>query len=998
MQLEAARAAAGARGTRVVVAVAEPAGAAADAPPLPPERAQMLSRAAGVPPGCVVCYAPGDGGASRATLAALLAEQAAAHCGGELRRRAAKYAPLAGEAPAGAALRIAFKLGALAELARDWPAAAAYYREAYSHVPAAALAGGDAPLQRFVEARALAELVAARLAAALLLGARRPAEAAAALDAHLRMLREPPLAPAPPLGLAAEHAGWVARQLAAAARLGAGAAGAALPPHARPVPLLLAAADADAERRALAARVRERGTAAPPPGVAPGVYLGQFVLAGPPPRRLTDLEFLRHVESVACAADAARPALAYAEEAAAALAADAAAGRRPAARLAARVALRVGQERLAAGRADGAAEALAAAAAAYRHERWGAPLAAALGALREAEAARDERVGAALAALEASALLESGDAEARRALAAGALPALLAGAAKFAADAADSPWLGILSVAAGFLCPRGGAAGGASPPAAFGLALRCVAPVALPFLGGAVTFEDADGAFEVELRPLAGAGASDGGVLPPGAWRAFVAAAAPRRAGSLKVASTVLRLGPGATLALRAPALFKEQRGAAPAAFPASAGFRAGRAAVEVPPRHERPALELRAAAPALAGEPLLIEAHVVAGADALAGARLELAATRRFGDAASPLAAAADSDAGGEFSLAPREARSLLFRLPPQPPGEVALAASLSYSTAGGAPEAGAAAAAALLDVVAPLELALEVRLPPRAATLPPPADAGDASEALSAQLRAHALDEAAKAPLAPGALAALSRLPSYYRLPAGQALLMAATVRSAAPCALELVGAALEAAGGAAAPPAAGLRAGEALPLACAGDAAALVFALPPRPAGDVGALGRLRLALRRARGGREALDARGGAAAPAEAGVSDAAAPPGPDFELLLPLPGAAFRAPLLAVAVEHPPEGVLGEPLVLALRLASGAPAAEEVALAVGGAGGWMVGGPRGAALALPPGGAARVEVTLVPYHAGLLALPSVQISLGSGGALAATDGCAVFVRG
>jgi hypothetical protein len=59
---------------------------------------------------------------------------------------------------------------------------------------------------------------------------------------------------------------------------------------------------------------------------------------------------------------------------------------------------------------------------------------------------------------------------------------------------------------------------------------------------------------------------------------------------------------------------------------------------------------------------------------------------------------------------------------------------------------------------------------------------------------------------------------------------------------------------------------------------------------------------------------------------------------------------------------------------------------------------MVGGPRGAALALPPGGAARVEVTLVPYHAGLLALPSVQISLGSGGALAATDGCAVFVRG
>jgi hypothetical protein len=58
---------------------------------------------------------------------------------------------------------------------------------------------------------------------------------------------------------------------------------------------------------------------------------------------------------------------------------------------------------------------------------------------------------------------------------------------------------------------------------------------------------------------------------------------------------------------------------------------------------------------------------------------------------------------------------------------------------------------------------------------------------------------------------------------------------------------------------------------------------------------------------------------------------------------------------------------------------------------------MVGGPRGAALALPPGGAAHVEVTLVPYHTGLMALPSVHFSLGSGGALAATDGCAVFVR-
>jgi len=325
-QLDAVKAAACARATRVLVLVLQRPSAG----PLPDDRVAMISKQAGVDRRSVATFSPEAGVAALQALVALLREQAAQFYVADAQRRLNRYSSRTATS-ADANLRAAIKLAVLAEQGRDWEHAARLYRQAYSFVPQIGIAGA-APLQRFVEVRAVAELVHSRVSSAnqrsstcrpssayalsisthapllphpqlfalLLVQLRDPAAAAAQLDEHLHMLKRVPMEPVPP-GLGGNHLGWVAQQYTAAAEAiqSSGTSAAHLPHPSRPAQLYLAAAHAAVERRRHAERLGERRGGAPPPAVGPvgpGLCIGRYLLAGSA-APLSDLEFERDLEA-----------------------------------------------------------------------------------------------------------------------------------------------------------------------------------------------------------------------------------------------------------------------------------------------------------------------------------------------------------------------------------------------------------------------------------------------------------------------------------------------------------------------------------------------------------------------------------------------------------------------------------------------------------------------------------------------------------------------------
>lgn len=151
--LDAVRAVAKPAKTRVVVVVVQPGSAS----PIPDDRVVMLARHSGAERGCVVPWTPYEGVSGMQALGVLLQSQSAAYYALDAQRRLANYSQT-GLSSVDKNLRAAFKLGALAEQRGDWAAASQLFKEAYGYVGQVSMTGA-APLQGFLEVRAVAEAV-----------------------------------------------------------------------------------------------------------------------------------------------------------------------------------------------------------------------------------------------------------------------------------------------------------------------------------------------------------------------------------------------------------------------------------------------------------------------------------------------------------------------------------------------------------------------------------------------------------------------------------------------------------------------------------------------------------------------------------------------------------------------------------------------------------------------------------------------------------------------
>jgi hypothetical protein len=153
-EIGALRVAAQARAVRIMVAVLREREHEGE---LPADRASMIARQAGIDASSVVSLNPSADKEDLASLGQLIRAQAVAHYAAEAQRRLAKYSGT--NLPSvDHNLKAAFKLAALAEARLEWTEAARLYGEAFQYVPQLAVAGA-APLQRFLEIRAVAELI-----------------------------------------------------------------------------------------------------------------------------------------------------------------------------------------------------------------------------------------------------------------------------------------------------------------------------------------------------------------------------------------------------------------------------------------------------------------------------------------------------------------------------------------------------------------------------------------------------------------------------------------------------------------------------------------------------------------------------------------------------------------------------------------------------------------------------------------------------------------------
>ncbi|KAK9839808.1 hypothetical protein WJX81_003235 [Elliptochloris bilobata] len=516
--LEAVRVATRPRGARTVIVVVQPPGE----PPaeLPEERLGPICRQGGIERRWVVGLSAAEGEAGLRRLARLLHEAAGAFYLDDARRRLAAHAERRAAPPELSAC-VAFKAAALAEFRADWATAVKTYQTAYAELCRAPRAG-IAPLQRWAELCAVAELVHLKVVT-LLLHQQRVGEALAQFRGHMGALQRPPL-PLPP-GAAAVHAGWLTRQYAVMGGLLATRVDPALLPRqrdARPAYFFVAAANAAIERRRGAARARDAapatGALASAPALVPGPYVGQLVTrdGSPPGQRVLDAAYERHSAAAEAAMGAEHTARALARlQQAHDLVARDSGGRQGG--LAYHLAALMAREHLIANDAAAARRLLDSVAGMYRRERWEVPLAAALLELRECAARLKLSKEHVTYSLELSAMRRCLDAAQRTAIAQAAVAALAtapgeppglaepAAPLSFQVRPVNDSLLGVFALWAGFETCGGAGSAVDAPVSAeqlrFGVALWSNVPVELAEAAVQVVVADADGSFSVPAQP-----------------------------------------------------------------------------------------------------------------------------------------------------------------------------------------------------------------------------------------------------------------------------------------------------------------------------------------------------------------------------------------------------------------------------------------------------------------------------------------------------------------
>uniref|UniRef100_A0A1D2AC11 Trafficking protein particle complex subunit 11 domain-containing protein n=1 Tax=Auxenochlorella protothecoides TaxID=3075 RepID=A0A1D2AC11_AUXPR len=340
--------------------------------------------------------------------------------------------------------------------------------------------------------------------------------------------------------------------------------------------------------------------------------------------------------------------------------------------------------------------------------------------------------------------------------------------------------------------------------------------------------------------------------------------------------------------------------------------------------------------------------------------------------------------------TVAPGAMLVVKLRWTSQHAGSIDLRCLLQYPVpAGAAGQVGHCVVAGTIKVHAPFTFQTTLSTLPGALCRLPPGEAG-------APLPSSPSDVLPEHGDSPVAGAARSSVPAAgapsatRRLPAGQPCMVRLTLRAAAPCGLHVelcelrLSPALRGARGAAAGPSAAARCG---PIDAAPDDALALVASFAAPAGRC-ALGTLHARWRRCdeavalqssagRGG-EALGA-------AELERLHALAPSVPceevetvsDLGSMVELVVADLR-----VDAAFPGSGQLGQPLPLSLEIQN--PSVErgaDVSFELLDARGFMVAGVRSAVTHIGPGAKEAVRLTLVPYHVGLLPLPSLRVEAG-----------------
>ncbi|KAK9807487.1 hypothetical protein WJX72_000478 [[Myrmecia] bisecta] len=602
-QLDTVRAATRSRGGRVVIVVVQGPGAGE----LPEERTSVLCRQAGIDRKCVSLLSLAEGDGSLKRLGRILYEQAGLFYLDESRRLLSLHSERRAASP-DLNCRMAFKAAALAEFRADWATAVKTYQTAYAEVQKLPYGGVPLPLQRWYEVTAVAEQVHVKVVT-LLLHQHRTSEALAHFRHHITLFRKPPFEVPP--GLAAAQWGWLARQYAVMGELLSSRVDPAnlLPQRdSHPAYLFLCSANAAVERRRAWQRAKElRGGVASPlriGAIDPGRFVGQLVVREPA-RRLTDAEFVQHLEVSEAQVNHAQVAIQTLSTAHELYKR----GPLRAGRLIYHIGALMAREHLVADDTANARRLLESVAGIYRRERWEVPLAGALLELRECAQRQNTLKEHIAYSLELASLQHALDLAQRTTIAQAAIIALQAatslapassptasprkhvslGGVSSAKDAAsDAPitsarleyhmrpgnngLLSCLALQAGFQ-PL---ADDAAPDAVvhFGLALWSNLPVELPVSRAEVVFADRDGSFRVPahrsssgavagvdelMRGLSmasvrtseansAASVGDALQLPSQQWQRLWARWQPRVSGKAQAQHVVLYIGPSAAL------------------------------------------------------------------------------------------------------------------------------------------------------------------------------------------------------------------------------------------------------------------------------------------------------------------------------------------------------------------------------------------------------------------------------------------------------------------
>lgn len=278
------------RGIYIVIVVI--AGNAGNAD-LPEDRAMMVCRQAGIERSrllqCALISTRSDidGGLGlsfrpedRTRLKDVVSMEASRHYNADSQRRLAN--PDSSLPPLSDRLSRGIKLGALAEMRNDWESAERLYLAAYNLIPQAASSestdDGDLPVQKFLELRALAQLITFRVMGLLIQVMTNPQRAVDHLRHHLATFRSI-AAPGSLSQMLANQAGWVSEQLCMAAQLLSHVDPTLLPSSARPARLYLDAAHASMERRRAVQKVLEVSSVSKGK-LLPGPYVGRYCIPG----------------------------------------------------------------------------------------------------------------------------------------------------------------------------------------------------------------------------------------------------------------------------------------------------------------------------------------------------------------------------------------------------------------------------------------------------------------------------------------------------------------------------------------------------------------------------------------------------------------------------------------------------------------------------------------------------------------------------------------------